>query len=152
MFDDHRDSNLENSISVTTLLGPKFKAEMYLSKAPKNHAIDLVLKRSSFIGSACHQRMELALKDDPDYETEVWGERQIDVDGVTYTIAGTLDILYKINENQYMIMDLKTFYGNKRKEEQLEKDAFQMSLYRWIHQDKDIIDTAHVLAISQSNN
>lgn len=156
-YDDHRDSTAENSISVTTLLGPLYKAKKYLNKEPKNHMIDLVLKRSSFIGSACHQRMESALKGDPAYQTEIYGEREITVHGMlgedkTYTIAGTFDILHTTEDDRGIIMDLKTFYGNKRKEEQLYKDSLQMSIYRWIHQEKNIGDVAIVLAISQSNN
>ena len=154
-YDDHRDSDKENSISVTTLMSSMYKAKKYLDKAPKTFKTDLVLKRSSFLGTAAHNRMEHILKQDKEdeYELEIFKEREITVDGRVYTIAGSLDVLEKTPEGTYIIMDLKTFYGKERKEDALKKDALQMSLYRWLNQDDFVIeDRAWVLAISQSNN
>jgi len=154
-YDDHRDSDKPNSISVTTLMGSMYKAKKYLLRDSKNHVLDLVLKRSSFIGTACHNRMEHILKQDKEdeYELEIFKEREITVDDRVYTIAGSLDVLEKTPEGTYIIMDLKTFYGKERKEDALKKDALQMSLYRWLNQDDFVIeDRAWVLAISQSNN
>ena len=154
-YDDHKDSDKPNAISVTTLLGPMYKANKYLEKTPKTHKLDLVLKRSSFLGTAAHNRMEHILKTEypGEYELEVYHEKEVKVGDVVYTISGSCDVLEKTSEGKYIIMDLKTFYGNKRGAEQLIKDAWQMSLYRWLLSDLfDIEDRAWVLAISQSNN
>ena len=35
-YDDHRDSDKPNSISVTTLIGPMYKAKKYLNKDAKS--------------------------------------------------------------------------------------------------------------------
>ena len=153
-YDDHIDSDKPNSISVTTLMGNMYKAQKYLDKAPKTHFGDLVLKRSSFIGTSCHNRMEMILKqDETEYDLEIFKERDIIVDGVTYTIAGSCDVLEKTEDGTWIIMDLKTGYFKSYSEEKQKKDALQMSLYRWLNQDDyDIDDRAWVLAISQSNN
>jgi len=152
-YDDHRDSDKPNSISVTTLMGPMYKAKKYMDKVEKNHQLDLVLKRSSFIGTACHNRMEMILGQSDDYDLEIFAEREVIIDDVVYTIAGSCDVLEKTENGQWIIADLKTGYGKDRKEEALKKDALQMSLYRWLNQDKyDIVDRAWVLWMSQSNN
>jgi len=152
-FDDHRDSDKPNSISVTTLMSSMYKAQKYLDRAPKNWSTDLVLNRSSFLGTAAHNRMEMILGQYPEYDLERFAEREVTVDGIVYTIAGSCDVLEKQDGGTWIIMDLKTFYGKERKPEQLKKDALQMSMYRWLNQDQfDIVDRAWVLAISQSNN
>ena len=152
-YDDHRDSDKPNSISVTTLMGSMYKAKKYLLRDSKNHVLDLVLKRSSFIGTACHNRMEHILGKYPEYDLEIFAEREITVDGRVYTIAGSCDVLEKQKDGTWIIMDLKTGYGKDRNEAALEKDRLQMSLYRWLNQDKyEIVDTAFTLWISQSNN
>ena len=153
-YDDHRDSDKPNSISVTTLMGSMFKAKKYLDKTPKTHVTDLVLKRSSFIGTACHNRMEKILREDKEthYDLEIFAEREVTVDDVVYTIAGSCDVLEK-TDDKWILMDLKTGYGAARKDDMLKKDALQMSLYRWLNQDKyDIDDRAWTLWMSQSNN
>jgi len=155
-FDDHIDSDKPNAISTTTLMGPMYKGQLYLDKTEKTYQTDLVLKRSSFLGTAAHNRMEYILKTYGDeYKLEGFGEREIIVDGVTYVISGSFDVLEKTEEGKYIIMDLKTFYGKERKPDQLKKDALQMSIYRWIFAplyDIEIEDRAWTLAISQSNN
>ncbi len=39
-YDTHRDSDKPNSISVSTLLGSKYKAKKYLNKEPKDYKTD----------------------------------------------------------------------------------------------------------------
>jgi len=155
-YDDHRDSDKPNSISTTTLMGPMFKGQKYLDKTPKTFKTDLVLKRSSFLGTAAHNRMEHILGTFGDeYKLEEFGEREITVDSVVYTVAGSCDVLEKTPEGKYIIMELKTFYGKERKEDALKKDALQMSIYRWILEPFlgiEIEDRAWCLAMSQNIN
>ena len=101
---------------------------------------------------ACHQRAEMITKDDPAFITEVFGEREIEVDGITYTIAGSFDGLYDNGETIEMY-DYKTGYFKSYGEDKIKQNRLQMSIYRWINQDKwDIADRAWIIAISQSNN
>jgi len=151
-YDDHRNSEKENSISVTTLIGPMYKAQKYLEKVPRDYPIDLMLKRSSSIGTGFHMYAEKALANDPIYVTEIFNEREVKVDGIVYTVAGSLDGL-RFNGKEWEIFDWKTGYGKERKQDALDKDTLQMSIYRWINQDMyNIADRAWTLFISQSNN
>ena len=154
-FDDHEDSTKPHSISVTTLLGSKFRAAKYLEDAPRDRSlVHFKFKRSSMIGSAVHQRAELAFSDDPRAVQEIFLERELEIDGTVYTIAGKFDLLYRYGEDDiYTIHDWKTGYGKDRKQEALIKDAKQMSIYRWLLEGKyKVEDTGWSLAISQSNN
>ncbi len=155
LFDDHRDSEKPNSISVTTLLGPMYKAKLYLAKTDKYETKELTYKRSSFIGTAFHERAAFITKDLDNYIVEQFIERQITVDGIEYTVAGSFDGLKKVDGKWY-IYDFKTAYGKVRSAEALAKDAMQMSLYRWIlsktQPDVVIEDTGFTIFVSQSNN
>jgi hypothetical protein len=99
-----------------------------------------------------HSRFEEAFKDDPTIVSEKYLERNIVIDGVTYTISGSFDGIVK-TAGGWCLFDWKTAYGKERKPEQLAKDAMQLSIYRWLSQDiYDIEDTGFILFISQSNN
>jgi len=154
-FDDHRDSDKPNSISVTTLIGPMYKAKLYLAKTPKYDVTDITFQRSSFIGTAFHSRAEMITKDNPDYITEEFLEKEVVEDGITYTVAGTFDGIKKVDGKWY-IYDYKTGFGKDRNEAALAKDAMQMSIYRWLLKDKypdiTVEDTAYSIFVSQSAN
>ena len=152
-YDDHIDSDKPNSISVTTLIGQAYKAQKYLDKTPKTHVLDLVLKRSSFIGTACHNRMEHILEQEEGMVLELFSEREVIVDDVSYVVAGSLDVLAPNEDGTYTIADLKTGYFKSYGEDRLKKDRLQMSIYRWLNQYRyKIADVAYVIALSQSNN
>ena len=152
-YNEHIDSDKENSVSVTTLLGPMWKAKLYIDRAPRDPSlVDRKFKRSSTIGSAIHAWAEKAFAEDETVSQEVFTERRIDVEGTTYTIAGSCDLLVEHEDITYMA-DWKSGYGSKRNDANLNKDMMQMSLYRWLNQDQwDIDDTAYSIFISQSNN
>ncbi len=128
-YNTHRDSDKENSISVTTLISGLYRAKKYLNKDPKDEKlmIDLKFKRSSTLGTGLHLYAEQCFQDDPNYKTELFREREITVDGKVYTIAGSCDLLIKHGE-QWEIADWKTGYGTSRKDDALEKDKLQMSI------------------------
>ena len=153
-FSEHRSSEADNSISASQLLGPLYRTKLFLNGVAEDPGmIADKFKRSAMIGSAVHKRFEEALKYEDGIIQEEYTERQIELDGVTYTISGTFDLLEKNQDDTYTIMDIKTMYGRDRKEEQLAKDALQMSIYRWLNQDNYTIeDRAYVLVISQSYN
>ena len=152
-YDTHIDSEKDNAISVTTLIGNMYRAQKYLDKTPQTHKMDFQFKRSSMIGTAIHDRAERVFKDDPDHIVEQFVEREIEVDGVVYTIAGSFDGIRKLNETEWEIYDYKSQYGKDRKEEMLSKDAKQMSIYRWLLEGQyNVTDRGWTLAISQSNN
>jgi len=153
-YDTHKDSKKENAISVSTLIGSMYKAKLYLYKTKKDESlVDFKFKRSSTFGTALHERAEKCFEDDPTINQELYRERQVTVDGITYTISGCCDLLEKQKDGLWDLIDWKTFYGKERKPEALKKDAMQMSLYRWLLEEEyDINDRAWVLGISQSNN
>jgi hypothetical protein len=152
-YDTHKSSDKPNSISATQLLSPLYKIKQILSgKEQDQNMIDIKFKRSAAIGTAFHSRAEEALKDDPTVITEKYLERKIVVDEVVYTISGSFDGIVK-TAGGWCLFDWKTGFGKERKQEQLTKDAMQLSLYRWLSQDiYDIEDTGFILFISQSNN
>ena len=105
------------------------------------------------IGTAVHERAEKAFNDESGVEQELFMERSVEVDGTTYWISGTCDLLQREDDGTTTICDWKTGYGKDRKSAALDKDAMQMSIYRWLLQDDfNINDTAYSLFISQSNN
>ncbi len=152
-YNTHIDSNKENAISVTTLISGLYRAKKYLNKDAKDeNLIDLKFKRSSTIGTGLHLYAEQCFKDDPDYRTELYREREITVDGKVYVISGSSDLLIKKGD-EWEIADWKTAYGTSRKDDQLAKDKLQMSIYRWLLEDEyTITERGWTLAISQSNN
>jgi len=153
-YDTYRASDKPNNISATGLLGPLYKAKLKLENCPKDPVgVELKFKRSSMIGTAVHERAEKAFNDNPTVTQELFTERSVDIDGVTYWVSGTCDLLQREENNTWTIADWKTGYGKDRKQDALDKDAMQMSIYRWLLQDEyNINDTAYSLFISQSNN
>jgi hypothetical protein len=152
-YDTHKSSDKPNSISATQLLSPLYKIKKILTGSSQSQSmIDVKFKRSSAIGTAFHAHAAEALGDDPDFVTEKYLEREITVDGVTYTISGSFDGLVRVND-AWALFDWKTAYGKERGQEALAKDAMQMSIYRWLINGRyDVQDTAFTLFISQSNN
>jgi len=153
-FDEHRSSDKPNSISVTTLIGPAFKAKKALDKAPRNkNLIKLDLKRSSTLGTAFHKWAEHVLEDDTRIVQEIYVEKTIELDGVVYTISGSCDLLEEQADGTWTIGDWKTGYGKERQPANLEKDRLQLSMYRWLLSDKyNINDIGYTMFISMSHN
>jgi hypothetical protein len=150
-YDDYRHCTKKPCISASRLIGPKYKAKLQLEGAETDESlIPYHLKRSSTLGTAFHQYAERTLgKLHPDYITELFGEKI--VDGIT--ISGTADLLVPTGHGTYILCDFKTGYGKERKADALEKDAMQMSIYRWLFKDHlKIEDIGYTLFISQSNN
>ena len=151
-YDTHIDSTKENAISTTTLIGPAYKAKLYLKKTEKDTSfVDNILKRSSTLGTAFHERAEAALKHDPNIVQEIYKEREVVVDRMFYTISGSCDLLQQEEDGTYTIADWKTHYGASFKG--LETAQKQLSIYRWLLQDEyNINDLGYVLSLSVTNN
>jgi len=150
-YSEHKSSDKPNSISATGLLGSLYQGKLTLAKAERDDSLIAdKFKRSSTLGSAFHAWAEKALQDDPNIHCEIYSE--IDYDN--YVLSGSCDVLqYNADTSKWTIMDFKTGYGKKRTDDQLDKDMKQMSIYRWMLQDRYYIeDTAYSLFISQSNN
>jgi len=152
-YNEHIDSDNHNAVSVTTLLGPMWKAKLYLEKAERDVSlVKRMYKRSSMIGSAIHSWAEKALGNDKSVTQEVYKERFVEVEGCMYTISGSCDLIVSAEDKDY-IADWKSGYGKERGTAALDKDRMQMSMYRWLNQDDyDLDDTAYSIFISQSNN
>ena len=149
-FDDHRTSEHPNSLSVSTLIGAEYKASQKLKGKPKKD-INVMLKRSSTIGTGFHMRAEQVLRNDPNtIAIEQYNER---LTNENVWISGTFDLLYKGDDGENHLCDWKTSYGKEFNGEKLLKAKLQMSIYRWLnYKDYDISDKAYVLFVSQSNN
>ena len=153
-YSEYRASDKENSISATTIIGPLYKGKLALAGTPKNEdLIKLERKRSSMIGTAVHKWAERALGNDPTIVQERYLEREIELDGKTYIISGSCDLLEQQADGTWTIADWKTGYGKLRTLDALDKDMKQMSIYRWLfNKEYNINDTGYSLFISQSNN
>ncbi len=158
LYDTHRNSDKPNAISTTTLIGSMYKAKLALDKTPRNPSlIPLMYKRSSSIGTAFHEYAEAALKSEDNwqdrYALEEFRERQVELDGIVYTISGSSDGIEKQKDGTWTIWDIKTQYGRSRAPQMLDKDRLQLSIYRWLFENEyNINDTGYILAVSQSNN
>lgn len=146
-FDNHRSSKHPRSISVSELIGARYKAWLSINNTPKTVKVDPMYRRSSTLGTGYHLRAEEALEDNPDVIQEVFTEKYIEQYDVW--ISGTFDIAVKDSEKWYM-GDHKTFYGKEFKYR--EKTTDQMSTYRWLNLGMIFEKEAYIYAVSQSNN
>lgn len=147
-YDDHRSSDKPKSISTTQLLGPLYKAWKCYTDAPKTHPLDVMKKRSSFIGTSIHSRFEHIFKDYTDITQEYYKEKYIkELDS---WVSGTFDMLI-MHKGKLHLADIKSGYGKAfSKTEQASK---QLSIYRYLNQSHwTIDDMAYIYFISQSNN
>ena len=153
-YSEYRASDKDNSISATTIIGSLYKGSLALAGTEKDEdLIKIELKRSSMIGTAVHKWAERALDNDPTIVQERYLEREINLDGKTYVISGSCDLLEQQANLTWTIADWKTGYGKIRNTDMLAKDMKQMSIYRWLFNDEyNINDTGYSLFISQSNN
>jgi hypothetical protein len=136
------------------LIGPSWQAKLALEGNAKDPSlVPLKYKRSSTIGSAIHAWAEKAYHDKEGIISELYME----VPFRGYTITGTFDILFWMEDEWYMA-DIKTGYGTRTGLDQIDKWTKQMSIYRWMlkqrkdTKDMDVSDEAFILFISQSNN
>lgn len=146
--DLHRSSEHERSISVTTLIGPTYKAHHALNNTPKTNMLPPMKKRSSGIGTGFHLLAEKALENNNDVLTEVYKEMYIQF--ADLWLSGTADVMVLNEDGKYELGDFKTGYGKSFDNTDLA--VYQMSVYRWLNRHMDIADIAHVWFVSQSNN
>jgi RecB family exonuclease len=153
-YDTYQKSDKPNSISASSLLSPMFKIKKMLKGAERDESlVDNKYKRSSALGTAFHDRSERAVAGDPNFITEKFLEREIEIDGTIYTISGKFDGIRYNGDGTWDIYDFKTAYGKERKPEALAKDAMQMSIYRWLINGRwNVSDRGWSLFVSQSNN
>jgi hypothetical protein len=147
---DHRSSDKPNSISVTTLIGPSYKARKAIKKDLKDESlIDISLKRSSTLGTAFHHYAATQVFTRyADVIPELYHERKFE----DYLITGSADGLWN-KDGKLHLFDIKTGYGRTFDGEKLEKAIMQMSIYRWLLQELyNIEDEAYILFVSMSNN
>ena len=149
-YSEHRGSSELGAVSTTTLIGPMYKAKLAMEQTAKsNNLVAEMYKRSSTLGSAFHAWAERALDGEERIHQEIYKEREHE----GHLVTGSCDLLVKKPDDKWYIGDWKTGYGKSRNQEALDKDAKQMSIYRWLLQDSYTIeDEASILFISQSNN
>lgn len=132
LVNDDYDYNTDPlTLSCTTLMKP-VRAYWLTFRHGDDLEIDVSDLVASRLGRAIHNSLEQIQTPGVQKETRV--TRQVEMDGVTYTIRGTYDLL--VNEGgKWTLRDIKTtsvwsyIYGGK--DEDYKK---QLSIYRWLLQ------------------
>lgn len=148
-YNEHR-SGEKGSVSATQIIGNLYQTKLAIIGETTDMYRDRTKSIGAWLGTGMHSQMEKALSLNFDVITERYGEKfHI---GAQLTITGTADILYFKN-GTWRLGDLKSTMQGKFDDEQINKAVKQMSIYRWILEDKfDIIDDAHILVVGRARN
>lgn len=127
---DDYDHNLDPlTLSATTLMKP-VRAYWLTLRHSNNLSMDVSELISSKLGNAIHDSIEKVQSTNVSKEQRI--SKQIEIDGVNYTISGKYDVLVFEN-NKWTIRDIKStsvwayIFGGK--DEDYQK---QLSIYRWL--------------------
>jgi hypothetical protein len=157
--DEYDTSDDLTVISATSLMQPTrmIALSRYYSGSDKEIKISGLIP--SVFGTALHSLLEVSLNDG---NKEVWKDFGVDpkqleilqenrvikqVPGTKWKVSGKYDLLYRYKDSQWRLGDLKTqsvwgvMLSGKEKTEEYIK---QLSIYRWLNQDKDIDDIAEI--------
>lgn len=140
--DDYDHSSDPFLLSATTLLKP-IKAYWLSVRHHEELKIDVADLIASRFGSAIHDSIERIKTEDVQKETRI--NKQININGINYTVSGKFDILVHEN-NKWILRDIKTtsvwsyIYGGKDDDYQK-----QLSIYRWLLSDTHLVeDVAYI--------
>jgi hypothetical protein len=157
--DEYDASDDPTVISATSIMKPTrmVALERYYSGSDKEINISGLIP--SVFGTALHSLLEVSLNDG---NKEVWKDFGVDpkeleilqenrvikqVPGTKWKVSGKYDLLYRYKGSQWRLGDLKTqsvwgvmLSGSEKTEEYIK----QLSIYRWLNQDKDIDDIAEI--------
>jgi len=158
-YNDYDYTNDPSVISTTSLMKPVNMVALERFNSGCNKEVDVEGLIPSVMGSAMHSLLEVALEstDKPTWEMlgvkaddlEIQQEirKAVKVLGTAFTLSGKFDVLYKYMNNPWRLADLKTMstWGTilSSKEKNLEF-VKQLSIYRWLNQDKEIDDIAEI--------
>lgn len=158
-YNDYDYTNDPTVISTTSLMKPVNMVALERFNNGCDKEVDVEGLIPSVMGSAMHSLLEVALESTDD---ETWLQlgvkpdkltieqevrKAVKIPGTGYTLSGKFDVLYKYMNNPWRLADLKTMstWGTvlSSKEKNLEFTK-QLSIYRWLNQDKEIDDIAEI--------
>jgi len=158
-YNDYDYTDDPTIISTTSLMKPVNMVALERFNNGCDKEVDVEGLIPSVMGSAMHSLLEVALQttDKPTWEMlgvkadklEIQQEvrKAVKVNGTDFTLSGKFDVLYKYGDNPWRLADLKTMstWGTvlSSKEKNLEFTK-QLSIYRWLNQDKEIDDIAEI--------
>jgi len=158
-FNNYDASDDPIAISATSLMKPTNMVALERHNKDTDKIINLEMLIPSVMGNAMHTLLETALDDTSDdlwkqlgvpkpdkleVRQEIREQRLIN----GWNVTGKFDVLYMYDGSEWHLADLKTLsvWGFiidpvKKKEEFVK----QLSIYRWLNQDKPIADRAEIL-------
>jgi len=146
-------------ISTTSIMKPTQMIALERANWNADKIIDVEGLIPSVMGSAMHALLEKGLETVTD---DVWRDLGVEpkdleilqenrvvkqVPGTLYKLSGKYDVLYRYKGSAWRLADLKTqsvwgvMLSGKEKEQEYIK---QLSIYRWLNQDKEIDDIAEI--------
>jgi len=158
-YNDYDYTDDPTVISVTSLMKPVNMVALERFHNGCDKEVDVEALIPSVMGSAMHSLLEVALETTKPEVWEMLGvkpdkleilqeQRSVkEVEGTGFKVSGKFDVLYKYFDNPWRVADLKTLStwgtvlsGASKKLEYTK----QLSMYRWLNQDKEIDDIAEI--------
>ena len=163
IYSDYDYDPRENVISATSIMKPTQMIVLERSNKDADRLIDIEGMIPSVGGTALHTHLEMALKhiskpenkhlwkkigiDSPDeLHIEMDERKEVEIDD--HIVSGKFDVIYKYKKAKWQLSDLKSLSVwavmidiEAKKEEWIK----QLSIYRYLNQDKDIDDTAMIM-------
>ena len=158
-YSDYDHDGRENVISCTSIMKPIQMIALERSNKSADRSMDIEGMIPSVGGTALHNHLENALNNtsdemwkglgvaDPE-ELEIITEVREETEIGDHIVSGKFDVLFKYKKSKWQLADMKSMsvWGIMiDKKGKLEEFAKQMSIYRYLNQDKDIDDIAVVL-------
>jgi hypothetical protein len=158
-FNDYDYDDRENVISATSIMKPTHMVVLERSNKGADRLMDIEGMIPSVGGNALHNMLETALKKTNDetwkalgvpepekliIQTEVREESEVG----DHIVSGKYDVLFKYKDSKWQLADFKSMsvWGVMiDKPSKIEEWVKQMSIYRFLNQDKDIDDIAVIL-------
>jgi len=156
-YNDYDYNDDPTIISTTSLMKPTNMVALERFNKDCMKQVDVEALIPSVMGSAMHSLLEVALETT---KPEVWKQFGMDAQYLeieqeirkecpilNYKLSGKFDVLYRYKGSPWRLGDLKTLavwgavFGNDDKTLEYVK---QLSIYRWLNQDKEIEDIAEI--------
>jgi len=158
-YSDYDHDDRENVISCTSIMKPTQMVALERSNKSADRAMDIEGMIPSVGGTALHNHLESALNNTDDEtwkgigvsdpgELEIITEVREETPIGDHIVSGKFDVLFRYKASKWQLADMKSMsvWGIMiDKKGKLEEFCKQMSIYRYLNQDKDIDDIAVVL-------
>lgn len=157
--DEYDHDGRTNVISTTSIMKPTHMIALQRANMGADRRINIEGLVPSVLGTAIHSKAELALNDIDDElwkaigvphpeKLEVLQEIRSEMEIPPFVISGKYDLLFRYDGSKWQLGDWKSMsvwgmiIGLKEKQQEWIK---QMSIYRYLNQDKEIDDIAVIL-------